>query len=57
MGAGGPKHGAEVGNRRELRFSFGWGLMLSFKLTLGLKLWVGFKGGAGVRIGVTAVAG
>lgn len=39
----GPKPGADVGNRRELRFSFAWELMLRFKLTLELKLWLGGK--------------
>lgn len=48
----GPKLGAEVGNRRELGFSFGLQLMLRLKLTLELKLWLGVKGGAWVRIGV-----
>lgn len=33
MDGAGPKLGAEVGNRRELRFKLGWGLVLRFKLT------------------------
>lgn len=39
----GPKPGAGVGNRRGLRFSFGWELMLRFRLTLELKLWLEVK--------------